>query len=116
LFISIVYGVLRLEVDLSIKSITLHQTHNTEQLNATNKLINIDGPKVDLNSGKEITHDELSVNKVALISRDEVFNNQFKLKGNDSQRYFKIRNYTLLIGFLLIVVSKLIGVLLITFK
>jgi hypothetical protein len=110
ILISIIFGVLRLRGEISIQSTDYTKAQAQEHLDVVNKIIHLPYKHMDLDSGNEITKSE-AIEKQKIISEfvDKSAIGLGKLGGR-YEFYFKARDVTLLLGFLLLVVSKFFGV------
>ncbi len=114
ILISIIYGVLRLEKDIAIQSTDYRKLQAQERLDAVNKIINLPYKNISVDSGKEILKSD-AIEKQEILK--EFVNKSLKgleMLGERYEFYFKIRNGSLLLGFIFLISSKFIGLYLVS--
>ncbi|WP_435236383.1 hypothetical protein ACR30L_02015 [Psychromonas sp. PT13] len=114
LFISISSGLFRLENDLSLQATKIEQLNAKNILGTLNKASTFLGKVVNEDTGREMNKSELTEKKEILEVFISKSDKGLRLISNRCMWQFTIRNYSLFLGFLFLVVSKLIGLLVIS--
>ncbi|RUO25508.1 hypothetical protein CWE09_01865 [Aliidiomarina minuta] len=109
LVVSLIVGIKRLEIDLSLQTITLKQCEAKEMKNVASRIVSL-GRSNDQDNGGIITAEDAKIrveNMQSVLSMlDQAFSSESKL----AQRLFKARNWALMLGFLTLAFSKVVGV------
>ena len=106
IMVSIFFGILRIQSDLSIQSIDYRKAYANEHLDLTNKVVMSNGRAIDGATGNFIPVEDAKKRQIDLAKFIESADKYLKNLGNSSERFFNIRNITLLLGFLLLLASK----------
>ncbi|MCL1041962.1 hypothetical protein L2712_09960 [Shewanella marisflavi] len=104
--VSILFGILRIQSDLSIQSIDYRKTYANEHLDIANKVITSNGRAIDGATGNFIPTEDAKKRQIDLTKFIESADNSLKTLGSSSERFFNIRNIALFLGFLLLLSSK----------
>jgi len=111
LFISIAFGYMRLKCDLTIKSINFKKLHLGETRGALTEAISTNGLKYNANTGDLIDLDKASL-EIKVI-KEIIEENKVLLKKQQDSSVFlvRVRDVFLVIGFVSILVSKYINLI-----
>jgi len=104
--VSILFGILRIQSDLSIQSIDYRRAYANEHLDLANKVITSNGQAIDGDTGHLIPIEDALQRQIKLKKFIESADNSLKTLGSSSERFFSIRNIALLLGFFLLLLSK----------
>ena len=108
LALSLIVGIRRLEVDLVFQTITLKHLEAKEMRRAANKVAAFGGSH-NLDAGEIMTISEAQQRAMQMESAIEILNNGLSDVSNRATWLFKIRNWALILAFLILAVSKIIG-------
>lgn len=109
ILVSILFGILRLESDISIQSTDYRKVQAQERLDVVNTIINMPYRNIDLDSGSEITQSEAKEHQNILKEFVVKSTRGLDILGGRYQFYFFLRNVFLFLGFALLVASKFIS-------
>ena len=107
--VSILFGILRLESEISVQSNDYRKAQAQERLDVVNKIINLPYRNIDLDTGSQISISEAQEKKQILQKFIAQSSDYAKELGDSYDLKFKVRNYSLLIGFALLVISKFVA-------
>lgn len=110
LVVSIIAGIKRLEIDLTLQSIDVRKHEAIETRNVGAKILNTPGKVVALETGE--THDPIKVQEGITVINTFIdkAKKQFEIEVESNNNMLKIRNYTLILGFVVLTISKFVGV------
>lgn len=109
LCISILVGVFKLESDISLLSTNLRKIEAREHLDVINKIINAPGPVIDGDTRKEISKTDALGKQEMLAEYISKSGKGLTIIGKRSELMFRARNVSLIIGFVLLITSKFVG-------
>ncbi|KUM52786.1 hypothetical protein [Rheinheimera sp. EpRS3] len=109
LVISLIVGIKRLEIDLSLQTITLKQCEAKEIMNAANKIAAFGGSR-NLDTGSVISIEDALERAEQMQSSLSVLDQLFGAESEMAVRLFQIRNWMLTLGFISLAISKVVGV------
>ena len=112
--VSILFGILRLESDISVQSNDYKKAQAQERLDMVNKIINLPYRNIDVDTGAEISITEARERQQILQDFITKSNDCAKEIGNSYGLKFKVRNYSLFLGFVLLVTSKFVALYLVS--
>lgn len=104
--VSILFGVLRLESEISVQANDYKKSQDKEKLDVINKIINLPPINIKLDTGSQVSMAEAREKQQILQRFIDQSTEHAKELGGSYELKFKIRNYSLFIGFLLLVISK----------
>ena len=108
IFVSLAYGILKIEWDISRQSTDYRKAYANDHLNVANEVLNTTDAVINKKTGKPITKDEAhEIKKImeVYLSKAE---DGLTLINKDCKRFYIIRNACLFIGFILIYISKIV--------
>ena len=109
LCISILVGVFKLESDISLLSTNLRKIEAREVLDVINKILNSPGPVIDSDTRTEISKTDVLDKQEMLAEFIAQSGKGLKIIGKRSELMFLVRNISLIVGFLLLITSKFVG-------
>lgn len=107
---SILFGIMRLESDIAVQSNDLRQAQAQEKLDVVNKILASPYRNINLDTGNETSKAEALKSKQILSEFIYSINEHGKELANNYTFKFKVRNYSLYFGFILLIFSKFIGI------
>ncbi|WMS96104.1 hypothetical protein RB215_17015 (plasmid) [Pseudoalteromonas sp. HL-AS2] len=114
LFLSVASGLIRLENDLSLQATKIEQLNAQKVLNTLNTAASYSGQIMNVDAGKEMTKEELAKKQKILREFVSKSDNGLKIVSTRIVWQFRVRNYSLFFGFLFLVISKLIGLIVVS--
>lgn len=108
LALSLIIGIKRLEIDLSLQTITLKKCEAEEMKNVANTILAAGGSR-DFDTGGFITVTEANERAEEMESAIHSLNKNFSAISNRAVWYFRIRNWLLTLGFIALAGSKVLG-------
>ena len=107
---SILFGILRLESDIAMQSNDLRKVEAQEKLDVVNKILAYPYKNINLDTGNETSKAEALDSKQILSEFISSMNEHGKELGTNYTFKFKVRNYSLYLGFILLILSKFVGI------
>lgn len=111
-FLSIASGIFRIENDLSIQATKIKQLNAQKKLKIVNQLVSTPGQIMNIDEGKEMSQEELLHKQDILRKFISSSDNDLEFFDNRCTRQFLVRNFSLLFGFLFLIISKFISFIL----
>jgi hypothetical protein len=106
IIISILFGILRIQSDVSIQSVDYRKAYANEHLDLANKVVTFNGRAIDGDTGNIIPIEDALQRQIKLREFIGSADKTLKTLGNSSERFFNVRNVALLLGFFLLLISK----------
>ncbi len=107
--VSVLFGIFRLESEISIQSTDYWKVQAQERLDAVNKIVNLPYRNINLYSGHEIPASEAREHQKILKEFVTKSTTGLEQLGNRYKFYFIVRNYSLFAGFIFLVAAKYIA-------
>jgi|SRR5690606_29803282 len=107
--VALIIGIRRLEIDVSFQTVMLKDAEAKEMRDEANKIAALGGSK-NLDTGGTITVEEAKARAKKMQSSIELINEIFNSKSLYLMWLYKIRSWSLMLGFATLIASKIIGV------
>jgi len=105
---SIIAGIFKLEKDLFIQTIIVKKAEAQERLDVANKIINLPGDVLNLDTGANISISDAKNQQEILRAFISSASDGFDKAVKENARLFNIRNVCLLLGFILLIASRIV--------
>ncbi|WP_417437096.1 hypothetical protein [Idiomarina abyssalis] len=107
--VSVLFGIFRLESEISVQSTDYKKAQAQDRLDVVNKIVNLPYRNIDLDSGHEISGSEAREHQEILKEFVTKSTAGLEQLGIRYKLYFTVRNYSLFAGFIFLVVAKYIA-------